>query len=150
MTTADIIAQRTYGRYRNNSFLMRINESYFKPQGLYCLVMTYKPSSPNQPVEAFDLQSTVTKVVAGPGDSWASKLKSTMAPTQGTTQGAAQIPIAAPLVYPQLDEAAKKNKNWFQRSTAFAADYMDRRAQAMEVSVFSIVQHSTLDCGESC
>ena len=124
----------TYGRYRNNRFLAAINDAFFKPQGLYCLIMTYKPSAPNRPSAAFDLRSTVAKAVAGPEDTWNSKLKSKMAPTQGTTQGAAQMPIAAPLVYPHLDGASEATKqSWMKRSQAFVADYMDRRAQAAEV-----------------
>ena len=133
--TADIIAQRTYGRYRNNSFVAQINEAFFKPQGLFCLLMTYTPAAPNRPVATFDLQSTVAKAVAGPEDAWSSKLRSKMAPTQGTTEGATQIPASAPLVYPQLDAAgdAARQSNWFKRSQNFVADYMDRRAQATAV-----------------
>ncbi len=37
------IATEVQSRYRTNAFLDQVNEVLFRPKGLYCLVMTYKP-----------------------------------------------------------------------------------------------------------
>ena len=127
---------------------MQINDAYFRPQGLFCLIMTYQPAKPNAPVATFDLQNTLAKTVPGEDADWARKFKSSFAPSQGTTEGAMQMPEAAPLVYPQLDAAGEgEKKNVFKRGSAFVTDYFDRRAQATHVGpacVCSTVEHGHL------
>ena len=41
ITVADFIAKEAYTRSRTNTFMVEMNERYFKPQGLYCLMVTY-------------------------------------------------------------------------------------------------------------
>lgn len=38
-------SRRAYIHYQQNEYLDSMNEQFFKPRGLYCLVMNYKPSS---------------------------------------------------------------------------------------------------------
>jgi len=66
--------------------------------------------------------------------------------SSGKTQGELQMPEAAPLIYPSLNQVAEaiaggneseevtKKKNAFHRSGKFVADYFDRRAQARYAS----------------
>jgi len=56
----------------------------------------------------------------------------------GTSKGESAIPEAAPLVYPALDKVASEmsedgapqKQSAYKRSSAFVANYLDRRAQA--------------------
>src|SRR5947209_18781612 len=41
-------AQELQARYRTNTFLDRMNESLFKPRGLYAMIMTFKPERPTE------------------------------------------------------------------------------------------------------
>ena len=100
--------------------------------------MTWQPSSANV-VSTVDLTTTVAKATAASDDaaadaSFQQKLKSQfklLKGSHGLTQGDAEIPAAAPLIYPQLDRATDEQKqSWFSRGKAFAADYFDRRATA--------------------
>ena len=66
------------------------------------------------------------------------KLKHTMKLWTGrssaVTQGEAQMPAVAPLIFPDLDNANKTQKqNWFNRGMAFTTDYFDKRAMAQWV-----------------
>ena len=67
---ADMLVKRTYGRFRNNSFLAQINGAYFKPQGLYCMLVTYRRGAPNSPIATFGLRGTMAKAVSGPEGNW--------------------------------------------------------------------------------
>ena len=127
---------------RTNSFLAQINKNYFRPLGLYCLLMTWKPESSNV-VETVDISSTIAKATAAPDNTAAEeslqqKLKSQfkmLKPQDGRTIGDAQIPEAAALIYPELDQASEEQKKgWFSRGKEFAADYFDRRATAQYLS----------------
>lgn len=116
-----------------------MNEQYFKPQGLFALVMAYEPDS-KAPAATVDFSSTITKTAAPSQNTFKTVFKSFGRKT-GTTRGEAQMPIAAPLVYPALDNATEQQKkNAFKRGHAWAVEYMDRRAQA----TFACLQASTI------
>jgi hypothetical protein len=55
---------RTDFETRTNKFLYKINEEFFRPQGLYCLVMTWNPNT-NQRIQQLDITSSSSD--AGPG-----------------------------------------------------------------------------------
>lgn len=122
--------RRTYIHYKQNKYLDRMNAEFFKPRGLYCLVVKYKPSS-NEPVETIDINRNVTEAVASrDGEDW-SKWKNLTSSSSSTTKHEEEIPEAAPLIFPDLD-----NMNTAQKENAvkhfghFVGDYMDRRGQA--------------------
>ena len=115
-----------------------MNAQYFRHLGLYCLLMSWKPES-SQVVETMDISSTIAKATAASDDaaaekSFQQKLKSQfklLKPQDGRSVGDAQMPEAAALIYPELDQASEEQKKgWFSRGKEFAADYMDRRATA--------------------
>lgn len=139
--------QEIQSRHRRNTYLDQINETLFKPRGLYCMIMTFKPDAPNQPVMSVDVNTggvgstdqALAKALSTPESSMGQKFKN-LRLTSGTTQGEWSLPESAPLVYPALDAAAAaaadgsappaRKQNALKSSGKFIADYMDRRAQA--------------------
>lgn len=132
-------AQEIQRRHRTNTFLDAMNEQLFKPRGLYAMVFTYKPEA-TRPIDAQQLN--INEVIARYSSHDSGRMKETMKDlrtSSGTTYGQLEIPHAAPLVFPALDEAAfggdAKKQNALKGTGKFMADYLDRRAQARYVSV---------------
>jgi len=112
-----------------NRYLERMNESLFKPHGLYALLMTYDPKSASDG-EIFDMQSNIATAITKREDLNRSKMMKFQA-SSAKTMGEEQLPDAAPLVFPELDAASDEQKmNAFKRAGAFVKDYGDRKAQA--------------------
>ncbi|KIV82281.1 hypothetical protein PV11_04402 [Exophiala sideris] len=137
--------QELQSRHRRNTYLDQINETLFKPRGLYCMIMTFKPES-NQQVMSMDVNTgasatdqALAKAMSNPDSSMSQKMKK-LRLTSGTATGEWSLPESAPLVYPALDAAAvaaadgtpvpAKKQSALKSSSKFIADYMDRRAQA--------------------
>ncbi|OAP64245.1 hypothetical protein AYL99_00217 [Fonsecaea erecta] len=141
-------------RYRRNTYLDQINESLFKPRGLYCLIMTFKPDDPHHPVLGMDLSSSqstdqaLVKATSIPDSELKQKLAKIRL-TSGVSKGEFSLPESAPLIYPALDAAAQaaldsaggtsgatqkvlpqSTKDKLHSSSGFLANYLDRRAQA--------------------
>ncbi|KAI4716242.1 hypothetical protein E4T48_07543 [Aureobasidium sp. EXF-10727] len=128
------IAIEMQARFRTTTALRKLNEEFFQPRGLYCLIMTWNPDSNNK-VEQVNISETVaslnkgSKGVAVVGDKFRS--------SDGTTYGELAFPEVAPLVFPTLDElaaqtgpdAAKKKSN-VAKGMTFVANYWDKRATA--------------------
>ncbi|TVY27208.1 hypothetical protein LHYA1_G004667 [Lachnellula hyalina] len=124
------VAIEVQGRERTNTFLAKINDEFFRPRGLFCLIMTWNPASSNH-VEAVDLNATIASRTKPA--SMTSKLRQ----SDGVTHGEWQFPETAPLVFPTLDklasqtgEDAEKKLGKMARSRDFVAGYFDRRATA--------------------
>jgi len=154
VTTAVSVAAGTareiQSRYRRNTYLDQINEALFMPRGLYCMIMTFKPDNPHQPVLDVDVRSmqssdqALLKATSNPESEIRGKLKQIRL-TSGTSKGELSLPESAPLIYPAVDAAARsaleaeggagavpqeKEQNAFKSAGAFMATYLDRRAQA--------------------
>lgn len=99
-----------------------MNVKFFRPHGLYALIMCYKPSEANiQPSDSVD--AAIAKRIGGQGEKLSRK--------SGTTRSELAMPDAAPLVFPQLDAIPEDKKpNAVKRAGAFLSDYYDRRSQA--------------------
>ncbi len=144
---------------RTNSFLDQANEKLFKPRGLYCLVMSYRPEAvPTGDVamEPVDTSKAALKWLTPPTSSfkmYAGNFKN----SSGTTRGEIELPETAPLVYPdtgyaevgkartpdpQNSETVSKDREGkrsvFSQNKKVAAAYFDKRAQAKYVSVIVI------------
>lgn len=129
-------SRRSYMHAKQNTYLDKLNESYFKPRGLYALVIKYKPKKhssdhPSDPIELVDIQAniadTVTSRQAAEGSFWKGVMKGSAAKTKSEDL----VPEFAPLTFPyldDLDEAQKKSA--MKQKGAFLTDYYDRRAQA--------------------
>jgi hypothetical protein len=129
-------------RYRTNTFLDQVNESLFKPKGLYCLIMTFKPDH-NESVLNADMgqEMAIIKAMSVPEDKVGQQMRKWKI-SSGETMGEIGLPEAAPLIFPAIDHAAAKvvegqdvntnarRSNKLKASGAFIADYLDRRAQA--------------------
>jgi hypothetical protein len=149
-------AKELQTRHRTNSFLDEMNEKIFKPRGLFALVMAFDPSS-SKTVEhkQVNLAETIAKFdknrrKEGESSFSMSRMQDSLKSIRvqsGTTQSEFEMPQAAALVFPRLDEElahpsfnpsvenndealASKLKNRFKSASAYVADYYDRQAQA--------------------
>lgn len=132
-------AEEFQSRYRRNTYLDQINETLFKPRGLYCMIMTFKPDNPYEPIVGVDVRSVdqaLAKATSNPDSELRQKLKS-LRLTSGATKGEMSLPESAPLVYPGLEaalagsaEISEEKQDHLKASTGFVANYLDRRAQA--------------------
>lgn len=127
---------------RTNGFLQKINDEFFRPRGLYCLVMTWNPESTYRVeqvniVERIDLHSKPANGLSG--------LSSKFRVSDGNSYGQWDFPEVAPLIFPALDQLAspldtdgiKKKKKMAQGMT-FVANYWDKRATAEYVSLAAL------------
>ncbi|KAK9319958.1 hypothetical protein V1517DRAFT_356584, partial [Lipomyces orientalis] len=124
-------AKEIQARQRTNSFLDKMNNEFFKPRGLFCLIMTYKPDQ-SAPHEIVDICQTVRQTLA-PASSTAREHLKKFRLSSGKTYGEVELPESAPLIFPALDSLASDNgqeQNKLKRSQKFIADYFDRRSQA--------------------
>jgi hypothetical protein len=120
---------------RSNSFLDRMNNEFFKPRGLYCLVMTYKPDS-TVAHERIDINKTIMNY-STPATSTMRQTMRNLRASSGKTYGELELPEAAPLIFPALEHLAEDSTEAGQQKQSsaisnkkFVADYFDRRAQA--------------------
>ncbi|KAJ9605964.1 hypothetical protein H2200_009813 [Cladophialophora chaetospira] len=152
-------AQEIQSRHRRNTYLDEINESLFKPRGLYCLIMTFKPDSPHDPLVGVDFSTAsstdqaLIRATSMPESDLKKKLASIRL-TSGVSKGEMSLPESAPLIYPALDAAAQAaldaaggssgatqkvlpdgTKDKLNASGGFLASYLDRRAQANYVGL---------------
>jgi len=125
----------TQSRHRTNTFLDEINNHFFRPRGLYAMLMTYKPSRHSWSSAPTDITRSITK--STDPASLTQKLTNNLEFSSGKSHTEMEIPHAAPLIFPALDDAAAtdpkapaKQASTFQKSSNFISDYMDRRAQA--------------------
>lgn len=126
----------TQSRHRTNTFLDEINNHFFRPRGLYAMLMSYKPSRTKFSSAPTDISHSIVKSadVEGLTNKFTNNLKF----SAGKSHGEVEMPESAPLIFPALDaamsdqnpEAAAKKQNAFKKSGKFIAEYMDRRAQA--------------------
>ena len=122
-------ARRGYIHYKQNKYLDTVNEQFFKPRGLYCLFVKYKPSS-TELTECVNINKNITKTVERRNEHQ-SKWKNLVSASASTGKHEEEIPEAAPLIFPELDTMAHHQKeNAVKHFGHFLADYYDRRAQA--------------------
>jgi hypothetical protein len=120
---------------RTNGFLDRMNEEFFKPRGLYCLIMTYEPDS-TATHACVDITQTISSSLTPASSNMRQTFKN-LRLSSGKTYGELELPEAAPLIFPALESIASdrteegvKKQNKLKSSQKFVADYFDRRAQA--------------------
>lgn len=119
---------------RTNRALYTLNQEFFRPRGLYCLVMTYDPDSRAR-IQEVNLASTVAQHTSLPTK------RANFKVADGTTHREWQFPETAPLVFPGLDqladetkgEGAEKKKK-IAETYNYVANYWDKRATAAYVS----------------
>ncbi|KAI9698762.1 MAG: hypothetical protein M1836_003872 [Candelina mexicana] len=103
---------------QTNKFLDQMNEKLFKPHGMFCLIMSFKPGQGIR--------------IAKAGKSG---IMNSLRRSGGKTHGEIELPEAAPLVFSALDAMPDAQKqNAFKTGGNFLADYYDRRAQATYIA----------------
>lgn len=126
-------AQELQSRHRTNTYLDKMNDALFRPHGLFCMLMTYKPDaqSSSEPVMTAGL---ISKTIT-PSDSKFKEQMKMFKLTTGKSKGEMELPEAAPLVYPALEKVMEQETKTFKSSSQFVADYMDRRSAAKYVCI---------------
>ncbi|CAG7558294.1 unnamed protein product [Fusarium equiseti] len=126
------ITKDMHSRQNTNKFLAKMNEEYFFPRGLCCLVMTWREDT-GRPHEMVDITKTIASGMSPEDSGVADKFKR----SSGKTYGDFALPEAAPLVFPTLDTldaADNEESKGFKASVAkkknFVAEYFDKRGQA--------------------
>ncbi|KAK0315033.1 hypothetical protein LTR91_009677 [Friedmanniomyces endolithicus] len=156
VTTAVQVAARVgaevQGRQRTNHFLDKMNDELFKPNGLYAFVMKYKTDEDlNNQTNPFGIRGekidmSTNQIVAKYAPATLSSRDSNthsmtdrmrdLRVASGNTQGSFHLPSAAPLIFPDIDNAIARYgaeetlKDKARDAQLFLADYLDRRAQA--------------------
>ncbi|GAB1217047.1 hypothetical protein ATERTT37_006269 [Aspergillus terreus] len=131
------------GRRKSNAFFDQINENFFRPRGLYCLVMTWKPESA-APIATFDLSSAIVTSTEQGGSGMRNKLKHALKASDGKTHGTLPYSETAPLVFPDLDELeahggdAQAKLKAMKTRKEFVEDYWDRRERAKFVGPIAV------------
>ena len=119
-------------RRQSNNFLNKMNHTLFKPHGLYCLLMQFKPDQKSS-AESVDVTKTIEET-EGPSQSGMKGQLYNMRASSGKTWGDLQLPEAAPLIFPALESMPDEQKqNAFKKSERFVTEYYDKRAQATYV-----------------
>ncbi|KAK3715179.1 hypothetical protein LTR37_007389 [Vermiconidia calcicola] len=146
------ICKEIQSRQRTNEFLDKMNEDLFKPAGLYAMIVKYKSEAEVQASGNsllarlgvggekvdFNTNQTIAKYnrtlseESSANRSMSDRMKNIRL-ASGTTEGAIQLPEAAPLIFPDIDDAlAKKGPETFKDKAkdvqSFVGSYMDRRA----------------------
>lgn len=111
------------------NFLAQANAEFFRPRGLYCLILTWNPES-TRGIEHVDLNATIaSRSQGGFGSSFRT--------SDGNTYGEFAFPETAPLVFPALDELAgqigeegERRKSDMKGKMKFVGEYWDKRAAA--------------------
>ncbi|KIY01502.1 uncharacterized protein Z520_03054 [Fonsecaea multimorphosa CBS 102226] len=118
------VSRRQYVKYESNKYLDKMNETFFKPRGLYALVMAYKPESDDL-VQNVDMNTHVVTSIATRDSGRGSRFANAAGHAREI-----EIPESAPLIFPELDALPESEKvNAFKRSGKRLGDYFDRRAQ---------------------
>ncbi|KAM5349135.1 hypothetical protein ACJ41O_008958 [Fusarium nematophilum] len=122
-------AKDTQNRTRTNTFLSKANDEFFRPRNLYCLIMTYSPDT-DEPHEETNVCSTIATSL---NPSTSQKLYGKLRESSGKTYGEVELPEAAPLVFPVLDESdiqKEGSKAKMEDAQDYVREYFDKRAQA--------------------
>ncbi|KAJ5081225.1 hypothetical protein N7456_013463 [Penicillium angulare] len=130
LMVATTVAMEVQGRYRQNKALDRLNEEFFRPRGLFCLVMTWDAESTSTRTNM-----NVTDTIHNTMDTQGRKSHKFQY-SNGVTNGMESIQTAE-LIFPGLDLLATMGnneqagfKNKMKRGKLFVDDYMDRKARA--------------------
>jgi hypothetical protein len=115
----------------------RMNDDYFRPRGLYCLLMAYSPIAMNKQAKVNDANAISKREPSSSGSNFSSKARRNFRdPLAGISQGGESLPDAvATLVYPERTGGLRSPGEQDKKRKAFSRlnDYFDRRAQARYV-----------------
>ena len=111
-----------------------MNEQFFKPKGLFCMIMTNKPQR-EAPAEPLDISQSIAKVTV-PAETKMKRQLRDLRTSDGIICGEVEVPAAAPLVFPELDAAAEgadgTKQNALKRGGKAINNYIEKRAEAID------------------
>lgn len=129
---ATAAANEVHSRGKTNVFLDRVNAEFFRPRGLVCLVVTWRPEGAQEPLTQVDFEGRIAQASNQTSTSMLGKFKHTM--QSSNIKDSFEWPEVAPLVFPGLEErspsAGEKEENMMKRVGKFVDDYKDKRAIA--------------------
>lgn len=115
----------------------RMNDEFFRPRGLYCLIMAYNPINMGGKPNVDPAQAMEKHKPSSPSAKGLSKVKQNIRnPVGGVSQGEDNLPdTVATLVFPDSAKTPQQQLDAKTKKMAFARlnDYFDRRAQARYV-----------------
>jgi len=122
------LSRRGHLNFRQNQYLDIMNAKFFKPRGLFCMVIKYKPSL-DEILEEVDLQQNITKSIEKRDGK--NKWKGVVSSSDMIIKTDVEISEPAPLIFPELDQMSPQQEtNSIKRFGRIMQDYMDRRAAA--------------------
>ena len=113
-----------------------MNERFFKPKGLFCMIMTNRPQR-EAPAEPLDISQSIAKFTV-PAETKMKRQLRDLRTSNGIICGEVEVPAAAPLVFPELDAAAGAEgsdgtkPNALKKSGKAITDYIEKRSQAID------------------
>lgn len=140
---------------RTNSFMDQMNDEFFRPRGLYCLIISYSPIALDTSAKPDPAQALSSREPQPSDAGFFSTAKHNLRdPTAATSQGPESLPVSvATLVYPDASKApsSPSSPETKKRKMAFARlnDYFDRRAQARYVRLSELVDTVRTNGGNS-
>lgn len=119
---------------RTKTVLDKINDEFYRPRGLYALVLTWNPDD-GAIHETLNINNNILSRTSNGTGSSKSSLAKKLSMSSGMTSGNFEFPETAPLIFLALDDIAKIDEKGQEKTKkmAFVADYLDRRARASYV-----------------
>jgi hypothetical protein len=122
-----------------NHYLDEMNEKFFRPRNLYCIIMTWQPQDPAF-ISQVNLQGNIQDTIhsdsnyasSGGPHSTGQKFKHNLRESSGKASEF-EFPEMAPLIFPALDGAvldSEVNQGKLKRGKRFLDEYLDKRAHA--------------------
>lgn len=128
------ITKHMQSRHRHSYVLDQMNNDFYRPRGLYALILTWNPATEDASI-GINLNETISQNLTKP-EGLVDKTKHSFRPSMGNTNGVI-FAESAPLTFPALESLTesthhevKTNKEKLVLTKSLVADYFDRRAQA--------------------
>ena len=123
--------RRGYLHKKHNNLLDEMNDHYFKPRGLYAMIIRYKPNDLDELGGWVDVRINITESVTKRDDPSRTGMDNILHGSADTVGGDVQIPEFAPLIFPLFnDKDEKQTQSAFKHFQAFRQEYADLAASA--------------------
>ncbi|KAJ9156663.1 hypothetical protein NKR23_g1486 [Pleurostoma richardsiae] len=128
--------QEIHSRSKINRFLDDMNAQLFRPKGLICLIMTWRPENPDEITADIDIRGQVLATTTDEDRGMLSKIRRRLRSSAASTSF--DWPEMAQLVYLDRDDTttatagqnARMKGSLLQRGSKFIDEYIDKRAVA--------------------
>lgn len=123
--------RRGYIHNKHNKLLDEMNDHYFKPRGLYALIIKYQPEDLDELGGWVDVRQNVTESVARRDDPSRKLWDDILKASANTVQDDTQLPEFAPLVFPFFNQSDEnQSQNAWKHFIYFRRAYQDRSESA--------------------